>query len=815
MLGTASTNAVGAWNFTTATLVDGTHAFSASAIDVAGNSSAMSSALSVTVNPDDTLVAVNHAPVVTSSGPVLARNQIVAASSLFAVNDVDRDAITTYQFMDNTAGATSGHFVVNGVTQAAQTVVNLSAAQLAQTTFQAGTTADALKVRAFDGTVWSDWTDVSVAVQNHTPVTAASQVTAGRNQTIAATSLFTATDADQDTISAYQFLDGTAASTSGHFVINGVEQAAQSTINVSAAQLANLMFETGSGPNSILVRAFDGTAWGNWTDISPVVPNQASVITTAGAAVARNQSVAASSLFTLSDADGDAAVTYQFWDGNADANSGHFVVNGVTQAAQTIINISAAQFAQTTFDTGSTADNITVRVFDGTAWSNWTDVSVAIPNHAAVVSSANATAARGQSIAIGSLFSVTDSDGDSILSYQIYDNTSAATSGHFVVNGVDQAAQSIITLSAAQLAQTVFHAGTTADAITVRAFDGSVWSDWTNVSPSLPNHTPIVASLANVLSENQLVSASSLFSTSDADGDAIAGYQFFDNTTGSSSGHFVVNGVVQAAQTVIDVSPGALSQTSFYTGTGLNDVYMRVFDGSTWSDWTSVHADLPNHAPVVTAGVTVASPNQSLAVSSLFSVNDADNDAIASYQFWDQTTDATSGHFAVNGTSQDAQTIIDVTAAQLSQTTFHSGSGTDDLYVRAYDGFTWSDWVEFNVINNPNNSPANTLAQVNGTANNDTLTSTSANELMTGGYGNDTFVFAANFGKDVITDFQPIGAAHDVIEVSNSVFNDFAVVLAHATQVAADVVITADAQNSITLKNVTLANLQSDHFHFT
>ena len=40
---------------------------------------------------------------------------------------------------------------------------------------------------------------------------------------------------------------------------------------------------------------------------------------------------------------------------------------------------------------------------------------------------------------------------------------------------------------------------------------------------------------------------------------------------------------------------------------------------------------------------------------------------------------------------------IDVTAAQLTQTTFQSGSGTDDLWMRASDGTDWGAWQEFHV----------------------------------------------------------------------------------------------------------------------
>ena len=44
---------------------------------------------------------------------------------------------------------------------------------------------------------------------------------------------------------------------------------------------------------------------------------------------------------------------------------------------------------------------------------------------------------------------------------------------------------------------------------------------------------------------------------------------------------------------------------------------------------------------------------------------------------------------------------IDVTAAQLTQTTFQSGSGTDDLWMRASDGTDWGAWKAFHVAEYP------------------------------------------------------------------------------------------------------------------
>ena len=50
LLGTATANGSGAWSYTTAALANGAHSLTATATDAAGNTSAASSALSVTVD---------------------------------------------------------------------------------------------------------------------------------------------------------------------------------------------------------------------------------------------------------------------------------------------------------------------------------------------------------------------------------------------------------------------------------------------------------------------------------------------------------------------------------------------------------------------------------------------------------------------------------------------------------------------------------------------------------------------------------------------------------------------------------------------
>lgn len=84
-------------------------------------------------------------------------------------------------------------------------------------------------------------------------------------------------------------------------------------------------------------------------------------------------------------------------------------------------------------------------------------------------------------------------------------------------------------------------------------------------------------------------------------------------------------------------------------------------------------------------------------------------------------------------------------------------------------------------------------------------------DSLTGGTGPDLFVFeGGGFGQDVITDL----SEEDQLQFSRGVFADFAALKAHAAQVGGDVVITLDAQNTVTLQGVSLASLDARDFLF-
>ena len=170
--------------------------------------------------------------------------------------------------------------------------------------------------------------------------------------------------------------------------------------------------------------------------------------------------------------------------------------------------------------------------------------------------------------------------------------------------------------------------------------------------------------------------------------------------SGTSANYQITYNSATQTFTIADLRSGSSDGVDSVTGV----------ENFQFSNGTFASSNFSNHAPVVTAADFAATRNQNISASSLFSVVDADSDTIISYQFWDSTADQTSGHFVVNGVAQGTNQNIDVSAAQLASTTFQSGSGSDDLWVRAFDGTAWSAWKEFHVNAPVNNAPVVTAA---------------------------------------------------------------------------------------------------------
>jgi serralysin len=105
---------------------------------------------------------------------------------------------------------------------------------------------------------------------------------------------------------------------------------------------------------------------------------------------------------------------------------------------------------------------------------------------------------------------------------------------------------------------------------------------------------------------------------------------------------------------------------------------------------------------------------------------------------------------------------------------------------------------------------------LDGGAGDDSLEGSTGNDTVTGGGGSDVFVFALGGGADIYTDFAAGAGTDDAIELSGfgTAFDEYAEVLAAASQQDANVVIDFGTGDVITLLNTNLADLHQDDFLF-
>ncbi|WP_180024732.1 calcium-binding protein, partial [Acinetobacter sp. YH1901134] len=113
----------------------------------------------------------------------------------------------------------------------------------------------------------------------------------------------------------------------------------------------------------------------------------------------------------------------------------------------------------------------------------------------------------------------------------------------------------------------------------------------------------------------------------------------------------------------------------------------------------------------------------------------------------------------------------------------YGGTGEDKLY-----GGTGDDYLEGGADND----------QLYGGSGNDILVGSEGDDTLEGGAGNDTYIFAANFGHDIINNYDNTASRQDVIQFTDGqVQTDFTF-----RRINNDLVIrTLDGENSITVQN--------------
>jgi glucose/arabinose dehydrogenase len=333
----------------------------------------------------------------------------------------------------------------------------------------------------------------------------------------------------------------------------------------------------------------------------------------------------------------------------------------------------------------------------------YSDAGVVSSNHRPVSTIADHSLRTNEWSQIAGWISYSDAEGDAATRYQFYDSGTGASSGFFWTPTAHHPAGTTITIEAADLASVWVRGGTVrgSETMWVRAFDGTDWGPWDPFTLTSTNEPPTATIGNQSLHVNTWALVNGWLNYTDPDGDPVIRYQFYDAGGASGSGYFwTPSNAHHPAHTYITVEAADIAKVWVRGGTTISSeiMWVRVLSSSDWSEWDPFTLTSTNTTPTATIDNETVQENQWKAINNWLNYADADGDAATMYQFYDASGMANSGYFwTPSNPHHPAHTYITVSAADLANVWVRGGAvaGSELLWVRAFDGSSWSEWDPF------------------------------------------------------------------------------------------------------------------------
>lgn len=681
------------------------------------------------VSTGNTPPQVNAVPSTTGIGST------ILFETMFTGDDVESE-IQSFQVRDNGQNIVngtdvSGFFQLDGVRLAPNVFHEILGSQIGRFRYVGGSVAgvETFTIEASDGIFTSGRTTQSVVTGNSRPsVATVGDLRVSAMQRIAATDLFQIDDADGDPGVRYFIADQNAAFGSGFWELNGVPQQANQVFRVEGADLNTLFFvgaDQGRATDSVRVQVFDGFTFSE-PEVFQVITSARPVITPANTSVPVGTTVAASSLFNVTDADGDSPQVYFFVDRSTNADGGSFFLNGVQQTPGRFFRITADQLGGLTYraSSNSQTEQIGIQVGDGRDFSFITDITVG-SSSPPTISGTTGTVRPFALVDVAPLVSFSDPDGNPATRYRIEDQFAAGNTGQFELDGNRFPQSTQFEVTAAQFERLQYRGGSFGEftePIRISASDGEVFSPVAtfNITTVENQEAPVVVPRGINARVGTVIDFRSLFTVSDAGGDAIETVGFFDTGDFDNSGFFTIDGVRQPAQQFIEVDFDLVTAGRVQyqvAGVSSSEPY-RIFatDGTNRS---TLATGISN--AIVTP--TVATPINDISLDTLETtpVVDTVNDdgtitpglisvagaEAARFQVFDANTEFESGRLLLDGQRLTQGTVLTLTADEFSRLQFEGaivdrGRQLDPILVRAESSVTgFSEWTRVNVNTDP------------------------------------------------------------------------------------------------------------------
>ncbi|MBI9078590.1 MAG: hypothetical protein JEY79_02480 [Pseudodesulfovibrio sp.] len=681
-------------SYTAANPTDGTEIISFRAVDSFGN---VSNEVDVTVN------VVNQAPVATAigtfSGDALSS---IDLSTAFGASDPEGDTLTYFVQDDSSTGY---FYMENGTEYTADGWHEISA-DMTNLRYMAGNPtdrADTLEFKAVDSFGNENIASINVSTINHAPVISGTDTFfANLNTQVDVGRFFSAVDPEGDSF-AYWVSDEEKTADGGYFIINGESKQDKNgwmTVPLDSEGQLDLIWVTGTpadGREWFKIRVAD--IFGNRSSDINVKPevNRAPTVTANEASISGNalQSIDISSLFSVSDIDGDDI--QNFWV-KTSSDAGYFsrTVYDVDADDWTPINPSFNNLVYTPDNPLSGNETIFFRATDQYgAVSNEVSVTVDISNTAPVTTGpTDIYVNEGGTINLLDYFSIEDVD-SSTFTYYLADNSNNIDgsanntgNGYVVVNGISKEATGgwINLGNDPSSLEWRVNAGTNG---MIQEFmfrgvdDHGAQGAIIDVDVHIQESAPVVSGPKALYRNHDVeVDVGALFSAVDAEGDEFT-WQVYDYSNIGWNGYFVIDGVSKQSEEGwfnAGSSTNGVPDIKWVTGNptdGDETFIVRTMsvDGS-YSNKIQVDMNV-SRTPSAEGDATIdANARTALDLDMHFKGTDPDGDVLT-YWVYDDSSDAAHGHVVVDGVSKAADTGWINAGTDLSKVQWVTGNPTD------------------------------------------------------------------------------------------------------------------------------------------
>jgi serralysin len=313
---------------------------------------------------------------------------------------------------------------------------------------------------------------------NSAPVTAVNDLTVEQLAWTQLQNVLTVTDADADTITSYQIWDEQGGN---NWWVDGAGLVDASTGYI-VNDLSKIWFQGDSSNSSqtLWVKAFDGKEWGAWESFMVTTystPNTPPVAAVDDQTLEQSEWKQLNTVLTVTDAENDTIASYEIWD---DEGGNNWWVDGAglvdASTGYTVNDLSKVWFQG---DSSNSSQTLWVRVFDGTDWSSWDSFTLttnSAPNMPPVAAVDDQTLQHSEWKQLNTVLTVTDTENDTITSYEIWDDQGG---NNWWVGGVGLVdASTGYTVN--DLSKVWFQgdSSNSSQTLWVRVFDGTDWSSW-------------------------------------------------------------------------------------------------------------------------------------------------------------------------------------------------------------------------------------------------------------------------------------------------------------------------------------------------